>query len=257
MSALVVTAVAAGCVAALVVPGVGPPPPDRAPGERRWPFRRVPWTVLVAIGVWSAGAGTLAAAVAAAVTAAVRRGRRRAASERSRQGQEARAVEACGVLADELRAGRVPGEALASASEVDEALVPVRRVADAGGDVPTALRASGVRSYTVVAAAWQVAEQHGTGLGEALRRVLTQLRADRATARVVAAELASARSTAKLLVALPGFALLAGATSGGRPWEFLLGTPLGAGCLLAGLLLGWAGLRWIDAIAAGVTGRRR
>lgn len=224
-------------------------------GIARVRLGQVPWPLVAVLGVWVSGLGLLAAVLAAAVTSAVLRARRRSRGVRRRQEQERRAVEACGVLVDELRAGHPPVQALASAAEVDEVLTGVSRVAGAGSDVPSALRATDVEAYRAVAAAWQVAERHGAGLAGSVRRVVTHLRADLATDRVVRAELASARSTAHLLLALPVLALLGGAASGGRPWQFLLATPWGAGCLVLGSTLSWLGLRWIAALAAGVRGR--
>lgn len=159
------------------------------------------------------------------------------------------------MLADEVRAGHSAVSALQLAAEVDPGLGAAYASAVVGADVPRALReAEGGdgAEYRFLAAAWQVASRHGGGLADALDRVVANARADRATARVVASELASARSTARLLVALPLFALLVGAGSGGRPWEFLLETTPGVVCLAVGGALAWAGLAWIDAIAAGV-----
>lgn len=204
---------------------------------------------LAGIGVaWLAGS-LLAGLVVAASVVLVVRSRRRRAEARRRTQAAARAGEACGVLVEELAAGRAPHEALAAAVEVDAGLSAVVRAAEAGADVPTALRAAGHPAYSVLASAWQVAERHGVGLADACSRVVAHLRSERATDRVVAAELASARATARLLVALPALALVVGTLSGGRPWEFLLHAPLGAVCLVLGLGLGALGLRWIDAIA--------
>jgi len=203
-----------------------------------------------------AGAGVLVlgGAPAVAVTAAVVAWVGRAFVVRRRRRNEAVALaeqawEACVVLADEVRAGRPPARALALAAEVLPALGPVVAAHDLGADVPEAFRRTGVRELRLVGAAWQVAERSGAGLGDALDRVAAGLRAARTTRRVVASELASARATARLLVALPVLALLGGAGAGGRPWHFLLGTSPGLGCLWLGLGLAGAGLWWIEAIA--------
>ena len=254
------------------IPAAGRPPPTAGRIGRRVGVA-VPG--VLALVLWLLGVGTIAAASAGAVGVAVARGRTRRRAARQRAEQALVAVEACGVLVDELRSGRHPVEALAAAAAVDARLARCHAAALAGTDVPNAFRAVGAApagtrgtgtggigaggmggrgSYEAVGAAWQVAHRHGAALAPALERVVAQLRAERSTVRVVASELASARATARLLVGLPFFALLAGAASGGRPWEFLLRTPVGQGCLGLGLLLGWAGLRWIDAIADAVAG---
>lgn len=174
---------------------------------------------------------------------------------RERTARSERALEACAVMADELRAGRSPEVALSLAARWCPELRPVVAAQELGADVPTALRSSGVEEMRFVGAAWQVSSRSGRGLGEALTRVVEGLRASRATQRVVTSELASARATARLLVVLPALALLGGVAGGGRPWEFFLGSVAGHLCLVLGLTLAWGGLRWIDFIADDVERR--
>lgn len=189
-----------------------------------------------------------AAGVVAGVLALVARARRR----RSALLVADQVLEACLVLADELRAGRSPERALELAARDCPELAPAVRAARLGADVPAAMRRGRHPDLRLLAGAWHVSHRSGDGLATALARVADGLRGARATRRVVASELASARSTAQLLVALPALALVGGAGSGGKPWEFLLATTAGTGCLVAGLALGVGGLWWIEAIAADV-----
>jgi len=85
-----------------------------------------------------------------------------------------------------------------------------------------------------------------------LGQVAATARARQATRHVVVAELASAQATARMVALLPVAVLAMGSGLGGRPWHFLLGTSPGLCCLAAGGLCAWAGLRWIDRIAARV-----
>ena len=162
-------------------------------------------------------------------------------------------LEACEVLAAELAAGRPPGHALGEAARRWSGLSPVVDAWVLGSDVPGALRrvaaVPGAGDLRVVAAAWQVAHHSGTGLAHAVTRVASRIRAQRQTQRVVTSELASARATARLVAALPVVALGMGSGAGGDPWRFLLDSPVGWGCLVAGLVFGVAGLWWIEVIA--------
>jgi len=251
-----VIAVAAGCAALAVLLLWRPSP--RLVG----PPRRLPVVVLVAV----AGAlvvpqvGALALVVAGAAAGAHglwRRRRRRRDAERV----AAQVQETCELLAGELAAGRPPGEALDRAAAAWPPLLPAAEAFRVGADVPAALREiaaglEGARDLRIVAAAWQVAHRSGSGLSGALSMAAERLRAERATARVVATEMAAAQATARLLAVLPVGVLLLGSGVGGDPFGFLLDTTAGLVCLCSGLALEYAGLSWLAHIADRVVGRR-
>lgn len=180
----------------------------------------------------------------------LRRARRRAAMT------AAGVLEAVELVAAEVSAGAPPASALRHAADAWPPIGAAASTASLGGEVATVLRGlagePGADRLRVVAAAWDVAHRSGGGLAEALTRVGEALRDDRSTARVVEGELASARATARLVAALPAFALLVSSTTGGGAWTFVTSQPLGWACLVGGLLLGVAGLTWIERIAAGV-----
>jgi tight adherence protein B len=183
--------------------------------------------------------------------------RRRAA--RAAEQTSVRLLEACEQLTGELVAGRPPSAALEHCAAEWDAIGPVAEAFRVGADVPDAWRQvaerPGAADLRVVAAAWQVSHRTGAGLASALEHVTVDLRAQRATRRVVAGELASARATARLIALLPVLALTFGAGTGGDPWGFLLSHPVGLGCLALGLAFALAGLAWIEALAREVDRR--
>jgi len=233
------------------------PPSSRNPGrarhlDARWVLLGLATTVLGVPGALSA----LTAASAAAAVGALALWRRRLRRRLVEAGQ-ARVLDFCQLVAAELSAGQPPGVALERAADEWPQLRSVAATFRFGGDLPAALRraarAPGHGDLVLAAAAWQVAHTTGGGLTAAVTRVAADLRATQATRRVVQAELASARATARLMAGLPLFALLMGSGIGGDPMSFLFGTPWGIGCLAGGLACGFAGLWWIEAIADGVT----
>jgi tight adherence protein B len=181
---------------------------------------------------------------------------RRRRRRREQQVVAERVREACEHLAAELAAGQSSGAALEQVARSWPPLAPVAEAHRVGADVPDALRSAaglpGAADLRLLAAAWQVAHRTGQGLASAVDRVAGDLVAARRTRRVVEGELASARATARLVGGLPLLAWAMGAGAGGDPLTFLLGTPLGWGCLALGSTFGLAGMWWIEAIARDV-----
>jgi tight adherence protein B len=163
----------------------------------------------------------------------------------------------CGSLAGELRAGRPPHTALAGAVEragwpdgpdLAESATLLLAAARFGGDIPAALREAarppGAEGLAGAAACWQVAVDGGAGLADGLDRIAAALRAEHDQREDLRAQLAGPRSTAVMLALLPVFGVVLGTGMGADPLRVLLATPAGAGCLVAGGLLEWAGLAW-------------
>lgn len=192
---------------------------------------------------------------AAATAQMAARGRLARVADRRR----AAVVEVAETLAGELRAGQPLLAALERCTETWAGFEPVAAAGRLGADVPAAMRRlarlPGAEGLAEIATAWQVSHSSGAGLSTALGQVTATARARQSTRHVVAAELASARATARLVALLPVGVLLMAAGVGGRPWQFLLASPAGLACLAAGAALAFTGLWWIDRIAAGVLRR--
>ncbi|WP_329488503.1 type II secretion system F family protein [Kitasatospora sp. NBC_01246] len=189
----------------------------------------------------------------------LRRRRRRRAVEAEAGRRAAAVVDLCAALAGELRSGATPEQALhlvtTRIAEDDEALhriglEPVARLAAGryGGDVPGAFESlaelPGGRGATAIAACWRVTSDGGAGLAAGLDGVAEALRAERALAEEIAAELAAPRTTIAVLAALPVAGLLLGAALGARPLTVLLHTPAGLACLAGGAALEGLGAAW-------------
>jgi tight adherence protein B len=189
---------------------------------------------------------------AAAVLVLVRRARRAREAERRR----AKVVDVCEALAGELRAGQPVVASVEHAVTVWPELDPVAVAARLDADVPAAMRRlatrPGAEGLRDIASAWQVSRSSGAGLATALAQVAETSRERAATRHLVRGELASAQATARLVALLPLVSLAMSAGIGGDPWHFLLGTPLGLACLGGGAACAFAGLWWIDRIAAAV-----
>jgi tight adherence protein B len=163
-------------------------------------------------------------------------------------------IEALDVLAADLSAGRPPISALEGAASISPDFQFAHAVAKLGSDVPIALtRAAetpGATSLRALAAVWRVTEQSGAAFATLTERLANALRADEAVHRQLEASLAGARSTARILAALPFAGIALGYLLGADPLTFLTTTPPGWLCLAIGLALTAAGLHWTTRIAS-------
>ena len=200
----------------------------------------------LAVSVVAAGAGAVVVRMVAASRDAGEAARRRES-----------VVGFCEALVGELRAGQPVLVALERSAVAWPEVVPVLSAARIDADLPAALRrlaaVPGAEAVSHLAAAWQLCAATGGGLTDAAAQVLESARADAAELRQVEGEVSSARATARLVAALPVVVLTAGQGLGARPWAFLLGHPMGVGCLACGALLVLLGLGWIDRIAGAAT----
>lgn len=235
--------------------------PTRAGGPASRARRRLPPTVLVVpIAVLSVvllhGRQLVLGVIGVLVVAAGQRllARRRAAADAADRAAQVQAY--CESVAADLAAGQPPHRVLARSVDDFPEFTAAAAAAELGADVPDALRqlarAPGAGELRLVAAAWQVAHRSGAGLADALEQVGRGVRTRRRTARLVAAELAPANATARMMAALPLVFVLAGSGLGGDPVAFLTGSTPGLACLSAGLALSYAGLEWLQRIADAV-----
>ncbi|GAA1247792.1 hypothetical protein GCM10009588_28020 [Microbacterium phyllosphaerae] len=153
----------------------------------------------------------------------------------------ATAVQTLAVL---LQAGAVPMVAwrhLASIGDVHAAAV-VERV-DEGVPLVAAIEAEG-GAWRDLAAAWEIATTVGAPLAEVLRMIAETLRDAAAAADDVRIALAEPAGTARLLLWMPFAGLLLGFALGFDTLGVIVGTPAGAGCVVAGVLLVLVARAW-------------
>lgn len=140
-------------------------------------------------------------------------------------------------LAVLLQAGAVPLAAWTHLAESGDAHA-ASIVAAAGSGVPlvTAIEAEG-GAWADLAAAWEVATTVGAPLAEVLRMIAETLRDAASAADDVRVALAEPAGTARLLLWMPFAGLLLGFALGFDTVRTVTGNPLGAGCIVAGLVL--------------------
>jgi tight adherence protein B len=185
---------------------------------------------------------------------------RRRADRQLRARRRAASVDVVFALAAELRAGRTPAQALASAAETTDVLrAPLATAAHAvraGTPAVGPLRAvsdlDGCEVLAAVAAVWQVTEQAGGAVADVLDRLGATLDADAADLRTFEAALAGPRASMTLLAALPALGLLMGQSAGAHPLRLLLHRPVGWALLAGAALLELTGLAWSRRLVSGL-----
>ncbi|GGR20981.1 type II secretion system F family protein [Agromyces mediolanus] len=141
---------------------------------------------------------------------------------------------------DEARAAG-PADPVAAAAAAAREGLPVHEALRSGDE-------SG--AWRALAAAWEIAAACGAPLAASLRELAAALRDEGQLRREVRTALAGPNASARLVAWLPVIAIGFGLVLGFDTLAVLLGSPLGLGCLLAGLGLLWAGRRWNRALAA-------
>lgn len=228
--------------------------PGRRPRSATRLTRFAAFAPVAAIAVLVLGAQLLISAIAVAVVLALIAGQRTHQQRRAAAAvRRTQIIEALDVLAAELTAGRPPVDALEGAASISHDFHVPHAAAKLGGDVPGALElaaeAPGATGLRALAAAWRVAEESGAAFAALTERLADSLRADETIHRQTEASLAGARSTARILAALPLFGIALGYSLGAKPLTFLTATPAGWFCLAAGLTLTTLGLRWTTRLA--------
>lgn len=180
---------------------------------------------------------------------------RRTKSDRRRVRMRVDTARTTKTLALLLQSGQIPTNALDDAANDCAALVPVARTGRLGGDVVAAFNELGAEpggaGYRRVSAAWHVSERTGAPVALVLGRVAENLRRERHLAAVVAAELAAARASGRIMALLPFIAIGLGSLVGAKPLDFLFGSSLGQVAFLTGTVLVAGGVVWTERIARG------
>jgi tight adherence protein B len=219
--------------------------PVAGAGRRACPARPASGAAAVVVAAVVVGPVVALVVAAAAVAAAPARAawRRRQAAEHA----DDELPDIVDALARSLRSGAPVATALRTAGLDDVARASSRGVPVAAAFEQWA-EASPVDGASLVATAVAVTTAAGGNTGRSLTAVADTLRERRALRREVRALSSQARMSAVVIAAAPvAFAVVAGGADGATA-RFLLRTPGGLVCLVAGLALDGAGWWWMDRI---------
>jgi tight adherence protein B len=163
---------------------------------------------------------------------------------RGRRAEAADPATSVQTLAVLLQAGAAPLVAWRHlATTGDQAAEAILDRATRGASLADAIAAHG-GPWVDLAAAWDVASTVGAPLADALRTIAGALRDAAAATDDVRVALAEPAATARLLLWMPFGGLLLGFVLGFDTLGVIVGTPLGAACVVAGLLLVVAARSW-------------
>ncbi|MDR0435759.1 MAG: type II secretion system F family protein [Propionibacteriaceae bacterium] len=197
--------------------------------------------------------GGLWVACAAVVAGVARWLLRHAAHQRHRLAARDQVVRGCGVLAGQLAIGELPTTAIKVAATETELLAPVAAAVDVGGDPVTAFRlvasGPGCEALTQLADGWQVCARTGMPLSETVQAVVANVEREVEREATREAELASARTTGRMLAVLPLVGFLMGYAVAADPLAFITGSVFGQFCLFGACCLAGAGLIWTERLS--------
>jgi tight adherence protein B len=184
--------------------------------------------------------------------------RRRRRASRERAARAAATIEVTFGLADELRAGRTPDQALVAVAAVAGPLHdPLRAAASAaavGADPALELAATarlpGAERLGAVAVAWSVAGSAGGRVAGVLDRLGRAMDDDEDLRRELQAAMAGPRATMVLLALLPLLGLALGEGVGAHPVALLVHRPIGWGLVAGAAALDVTGV-WLTRAIAG------
>ncbi len=257
------------------LPGMRPESKRRRPKTLSTPGRSAVSIGGVAVGLVAVLVGSaqvVVTLVLVSVGAFALRQRRQNQRLAFEQRLAAAVAEVVGSLGADVAAGAVPLESLSAAATecasssagsgrttlgqcLDAAVSAGRLGGDVCGELRRLAERPGAEGLRDLAIAWEVAERCGARVAVVLEGVIEGLTEKQAARSAVDASLAGARASARLLAALPVFGLGMGAALGAHPFAFLVGHPVGRGCLFAGLGLEATGVWWTERLAAAA--RRR
>ncbi len=164
-------------------------------------------------------------------------GMRLPSRRRSTQGSVDASADSLLRLAVLLQSGLAPARAWELAAETGDAVAARVHAAAADGlALPEAIAAEG-GAWREVAAAWTIATTVGAPLADSLRAIASALRDAEEAADDARVALAEPAGTARLMGWLPLVAIALGAALGFDTVTTLVTSPLGIGCLVAGLAL--------------------